>query len=68
MVTKYCQYEVLNFADKLHIQYIPFKLLSVSDTAEYKNTQIKSCRTAVQKSNLVKHHIFYCYQVTYYVR
>ena len=35
MVTKYCQYEVLNFADKLHIQYIPFKLLSVSDTAEY---------------------------------
>ena len=27
MVTKYCQYEVLNFADKLHIQSIPFKLL-----------------------------------------
>ena len=35
MVTKYCQYEVLNFADKLHIQYIPFKLLSVSDNAGY---------------------------------
>ena len=28
MVTKYSQYEVLNFADKLHI-------LSVSDNAEY---------------------------------
>ena len=35
MVTKYCQYEVLNFADKLHIQYIPFKLLSVADNAGY---------------------------------
>ena len=36
IVSKYCQYEVLNFADKLHIQYnIPFKLLSVSDTAKY---------------------------------
>ena len=33
---QYDQYEVLNFADKLHIQYnIPFKLLSVSDTAKY---------------------------------
>ena len=35
MVTKYCQYEVLNFIDKFHIQYIPFKLLSVSAIAEY---------------------------------
>ena len=35
IVTKYWQHEVLKFADKLHIQYIPFKLLSVSDTAEY---------------------------------
>ena len=35
MVTKYCQYEVLNFADKLHMQYNPFKTLFVSDTAEY---------------------------------
>ena len=35
MVTKYCQYEFFNFAGKLHIQYIPFKLLSVTDATEY---------------------------------
>ena len=27
--------KVLNFADKLHMQYNPFKTFSVSDTAEY---------------------------------
>ena len=35
MVTKYCPYKVLNYAEKLQMQYIPFKLLSVLDTAEY---------------------------------
>ena len=37
MITEYCQYELVNFADKLHIQYnilSSFQLLSVLDTTK----------------------------------